>query len=44
VLILVKWATAHSIASSDLVDLKKKWEEDKEEIQKLRKSRRFKPY
>ena len=29
---------------TELMDLKKKWEEDKAKVEKLKESRKFKPY
>ena len=32
------------VASAEIIDLKKKFEEDKAKIEKLKQSRKFKPY
>ena len=32
------------LRSTAIMDLKKKWEEDKEKIEKLKESKKFKPY
>ena len=37
-------AAAPLMVFAELMDLKKKWEEDKAKVEKLRESRRFKPY
>lgn len=36
--------TLFSSGVSELIDLRKKWQEDVEKVEKLKKARRFKPY